>query len=432
MSVMRIIVNIFSFFFEAYIISVFFKAFSNGDTIIKKPLLLIVYAVFLIATIALYFLVGNEWISTMLFFILTFCISCFYKIGYARKIIGSLILCAFLYLCEIFVGLLSSAILEISVSSALDDIIYYSVGVLVSKSIALIGVKIFQYKYTTEAIQVTVPFVVAISLFPLITFGVGVVIIGGIGDALEAKFSIAGACVIILLTITDVLVFFLFENYAKQQKMKSNLEFDSAKLHIESEYLNEIIQKQVMSNKAMHDLRNQLFAIKELVKSGNERGIQKIEEICATVSAAQNIIYTNDTEIDALINSKAHTASLNGIALSCQCHFSGFGKIDRIDLCVLIGNLLDNAIEACKKFDGERYIEMSILQRANMVNLVVVNPFIGEICNTNGIYCTSKEDKYSHGFGLKSVKTIINKYDGYIELSDNINVFTVSALLPSD
>ena len=432
MSVMWIIVNIFSFFFEAYIISVFFKAFSNGETIIKKPLLLIVYAVFIIVSIIFYYLITNEWISDFLYFILFFCLSCFYKISYARKIIGSLILFASLCLCEIFVGLLSSAILGITISSVLDDIVYYSVGVLVSKSIALIGVKIFQYKYSPGAIQVTIPFVVAISLFPLITFGIGVVLIGGIGDALGSGFSIAGACVIILLTIADVLIFFLFENYAKQQKIKSNLELESAKLQIESEYLNEIIQKQVMSSKAMHDLRNQLFAIKELIKSGNERGIQKIEEICDTVSAAQNIIYTNDTEIDALINSKVHTASLNGISLTCQCHFSGFGKIDGIDLCVLIGNLLDNAIEACKKFDGEKYIEMSVLQRANMVNIIVVNPFVGAVCSKNGLYCTSKNDKYAHGFGLKSVKSIVNKYDGYIELSGEMNLFTVSVLLPSD
>ena len=93
---------------------------------------------------------------------------------------------------------------------------------------------------------------------------------------------------------------------------------------------------------------------------------------------------------------------------------------------------MDNAIEACKKVDAERYISMSILQRANMVNILVVNPFVGEINNKDGVYSTSKEDKYAHGFGLNSVKSIVNKYDGDIKILIDNNLFTVSILLPSD
>lgn len=188
----------------------------------------------------------------------------------------------------------------------------------------------------------------------------------------------------------------------------------------------------MQSSKAMHDLKNQLFAIKELVKRGDTKGLKKIEEICDTVSAIQNIIYTNDTEVDALINSKAHMASIDRISLSCRCYFSGFGKIDKLDLCVLIGNLLDNAIESCKKIETERFIEMNILQRANMVNIIVVNPYVGEINNKDGVYNTGKGDKYAHGFGLKSVKSIVNKYDGDIKITSEKNLFTVSILLPSD
>lgn len=432
MSWMRLIVDIVSFIFEGYIISIFFNALSAGTSIKKGYRLLVFYIIFVIVTSLLYYLVSNVWIRSAFIFIFIFLLSCLYKINIVRRIVGSLVLFIFLYLCELFVGFLLSAILKMTVNAAREDIVYYSVGVLVSKSITLLGVKIFQYKYHTGDIQVTKLFVIAVSLFPITTFVVGVVLIGGIGDELDSIFSIAGACAIILLTIANVVVFFIFENYAKQQKIKSNLELDQVKLQLESEYLSDIIQKQMQSSKAMHDLKNQLFAIKELVKRGDTKGLKKIEEICDTVSAIQNIIYTNDTEVDAVINSKAHTASIDRISLSCRCYFSGFGKIDKIDLCVLIGNLLDNAIESCKKIETERFIEMNILQRANMVNIIVVNPYIGEINYKDGVYNTSKGDKYAHGFGLKSVKSIVNKYDGDIKITSEKNLFTVSILLPSD
>lgn len=432
MSWMRLIVDIVSFIFEGYIISIFFNALSAGTSIKKGYRLLVFYIIFVIVTSLLYYLVSNVWIRSAFIFIFILLLSCLYKINIVRRIVGSLILFIFLYLCELFVGFLLSAILKMTVNAAREDIVYYSVGVLVSKSITLLGVKIFQYKYHTGDIQVTKLFVIAVSLFPITTFVVGVVLIGGIGDELDSIFSIAGACAIILLTIANVVVFFIFENYAKQQKIKSNLELEQVKLQLESEYLSDIIKKQMQSSKAMHDLKNQLFAIKELVKRGDTKGLKKIEEICDTVSAIQNIIYTNDTEVDALINSKAHTASIDSISLSCRCYFSGFGKIDKIDLCVLIGNLLDNAIESCKKIETRRYIEMSILQRANMVNIIVVNPYVGEINNKDGVYNTSKRDKYAHGFGLKSVKSIVNKYDGDIKITSEKNLFTVSILLPSD
>lgn len=432
MNWMKFIVDIFSFVFEAYIINIFFNALSNGVTIIKRNKVIIFFIIFIITTIALFYLINNVWIISAIVFIFILLLSYLFKINSARRIVGSLLLFIILYLCEIFVGFLLSAILKMPVDSARENIIYYSVGVFVSKSVTLSGVKLLKYKYHTVDIKVTKPFVIAISLFPIITFIVGVVIIGGIGGELNSLFAIAGASAIILLTIANVVVFFIFENYAKQIKIKSELELEQVKLQLESEYLNEIVQKQMQSSKAMHDLKNQLFAIKELVQRGNIKGLKKIEEICNTVSAIQNLIYTNDKEVDALINSKAHTASLNRISLSCKCYFSGFGEIDKIDLCILIGNLLDNAIEACKKVDAERYISMSILQRANMVNILVVNPFVGEINNKDGVYSTSKEDKYAHGFGLNSVKSIVNKYDGDIKILIDNNLFTVSILLPSD
>ena len=430
MNWMFLIVDVFSVLFEVYIISIFFDALSTKEYL-KKRYSLLTYLVSAVILSVICCFVSNVWIRLAVNFVFVFLLSCLYKINMVRRVIGAIALFVFFNLTELFVGFILSAILSATVSNVNSNIIYYSVGVFVSKSLALIVVKIFHYKYHSEEIRVTAPFVMAICVFPITTFVVGVVLIGGFGDTFDSAFALAGACSVILLSIANVIVFFIFENYAKQQKIKSDLQFEQVRLQLESDYLSEIVQKQMQANKATHDLKNKLFAIKELVKHDKPEGLKRLNAICDIVAGTQNIIYTGNTEVDALINSKAHTAALDNISLKCHCYFSGFGEIDKMDLCVLIGNLLDNAIEACRNYASERYIMMEILQRANMVNIIIVNPFNGELNVKDNVYLTKKRDKYAHGFGIKSVKSIVDKYGGDIQLFSKNNTFTASVLLPT-
>ena len=193
-----------------------------------------------------------------------------------------------------------------------------------------------------------------------------------------------------------------------------------------SEYLKDLVERQTKAGKAMHDLKNQLFAIRQLLKDDYDVGRQKIDEICDAVNAFQNAVYTGESEIDALINSKVR--AFTNTEFYCECYISGFGGIDRIDLCVVLGNLLDNAAESCAKTGGGK-IRLKFLQHSNMLNIILSNTFAGEVEIKDCVPETSKENALAHGFGLKSVRSIVQKYKGDMRISAENGQFTVSVLL---
>ena len=114
------------------------------------------------------------------------------------------------------------------------------------------------------------------------------------------------------------------------------------------------------------------------------------------------------------------------IDFKCECFVSGFDGIDVIDICVLLGNLLDNAIEACLKINSNRSIKLRFKQVENYFSIVVKNTFLNE---DNDDLVTTKENKMNHGFGIKSVKSIVKKYGGDFQIIKDDDYFIVSILL---
>ena len=103
--------------------------------------------------------------------------------------------------------------------------------------------------------------------------------------------------------------------------------------------------------------------------------------------------------------------------------------LSEIDIYSLFGNILDNAIEACEKLDeSERYIGLKVYKQNSFVIINVINPFSGKIKKENGNIITTKNDKISHGYGLKSIKYVVDKYDGKIDINDRKNIFYLTIL----
>ena len=100
---------------------------------------------------------------------------------------------------------------------------------------------------------------------------------------------------------------------------------------------------------------------------------------------------------------------------------------------VLLGNLMDNAIEANKKNQGQKYIKLTIKGDSRNEKtwiIKIMNPYETAIKRSNnGEYITSKEDKRMHGYGLKSIKQIVEKHKGEIKIEDSENIFKVSIML---
>lgn len=137
--------------------------------------------------------------------------------------------------------------------------------------------------------------------------------------------------------------------------------------------------------------------------------------------------------LNTILMEKALYCKTHDIHWSCVADGEGLNQLDVVDLYTLMGNALDNAIEAVMQIEKKenRYILVRVYRRGNMNVITVENAYQGHIQIEDHLPITSKSDAYNHGIGLKSVKHIVNKYQGGFYLSTDNQVFLLTITLPS-
>lgn len=178
-----------------------------------------------------------------------------------------------------------------------------------------------------------------------------------------------------------------------------------------------------------HDFLNHLSAIYLFAKNN------EVEKIIDYVSSMKNeteidyeYIKTGNNEIDSILNYKIHEAKKLSVDVETKIKVPKDYNIAYFDLNIILGNLMDNAIEALKKVKEKRlYIEMKLDKGA--LYLKVVNTFNGEIRGKKNKLETLKSDKEFHGIGLKNVKKIVNKYKGTAKIKHSNNQFIIEILI---
>lgn len=148
------------------------------------------------------------------------------------------------------------------------------------------------------------------------------------------------------------------------------------------------------------------------------------------MSGVDTLIKSGNVMVDAILNSKLSLAKSKRISINAKAVVPTDITISEIDLCVIIGNILDNAIEACLRIEEEtrRFIRVYIDLKRGSLYISVTNSSGGKIQKQGGQYISSK--KGNHGFGLIRVDRIIDKYAGYIKHRDENSAFTTEVMLP--
>lgn len=419
------IMNVISFFFEAYIFNV------ASNTIGKKSehkwLVPLLSGIYIVLASVIFLFDHPQFVSMLTAIVGIFIISFGYKENIKMRIVSVFIIVVLTDCTEYIVGFTLSLIFRTNVEEVTGTILYYTVGVLSSKLLALMIVKLFSHKYQKKDIQVNWKITTTFLILPIITLTVGVTIIGASKDYNNKGIQLVGAIGETLLVFANLVVFYLFESYGISLKKQYELESNEHQMKLEYDYLNEIITRQTISAKEMHDLKNQLYAIRDAIKNDDVKGIEMIDGICNTVNAVQEIKYTNNSAINALINSKKKLMDEKRIKLNCDINVESFDFMDSLDACALLGNLLDNAIEALDKEDIKN-VSLKMIEHSNYLSIQISN----NSTKLNGDLRTTKKNKDAHGYGLENVKEIVKRYQGNIQIKQVDGNFIVSIILMED
>ena len=184
--------------------------------------------------------------------------------------------------------------------------------------------------------------------------------------------------------------------------------------------------------KLYHDMRNHFALIQSYLADGKISAAQEyLEKISGDKTTYPIERWTGIAAVDYILSQKSDAAKQQGIETAIHAEYPQDCKIDPVDLCTILTNLLDNAIDACMKQpkEVEKKIMVTIRRIHQFIIIRITNSSTAAPTMQNGSFVTSKSDKQQHGWGIRSVKTAVERYQGTIEFDYSDDLFTVDIML---
>ena len=180
-----------------------------------------------------------------------------------------------------------------------------------------------------------------------------------------------------------------------------------------------------------HDYRNHIQTMKVLADKGDIESLKEyLNKLDEDLSTVDTVVKTGNAMADAILNSKISLAKSKGINVKVDAHVPVKLKMSELDLCVILGNLFDNAIEASLPLPEEnRLIRVYMVMKNTQLYISFTNfTATKKQVKTSNLFKTIKGD--GHGFGLIRIDSIIEKLDGYLSRNSEDGAFTTEVLIP--
>lgn len=202
-------------------------------------------------------------------------------------------------------------------------------------------------------------------------------------------------------------------------------------------FQSELIEKQVREIQNMyrqvrgwrHDYRNHIQNMKTQLFEGNYEGLDNyLSQLSDDLDTVDTVIKTGNVMADAILNSKLNTAAKLNINLNVKANIPENIILSDVELCSLLGNMLDNAVEACSRLpEEERFIRIYIGRLKGQLYISVQNS-AGKLRREKGVFLSTKEGE--HGYGLFRIDRVAKKYGGFVNRQNEEGVFATEITLP--
>lgn len=205
------------------------------------------------------------------------------------------------------------------------------------------------------------------------------------------------------------------------------------------EYQNKILETQVAEVQNMyhtmrgwrHDYHNHLQTMKAYVHMGEYTSLDEYLALLELdLNQFDSLVESGNVNLDAILNSKISLALHQGILVECKANCPKEVPLSNIDLCALMGNLLDNAMEACAKQEpqDEKFIRIYIGIIKKQFYISITNSTNEVVRKMDAQYITNKRG--NHGFGLRRINQVVDKYQGYLNRQNEPGVFVTEIMIP--
>ena len=235
--------------------------------------------------------------------------------------------------------------------------------------------------------------------------------------------DLVGTWIILSMVLMFAILFYRVNRQREMESEIARLKQEQAEI-VERDY--QALRRTYEGNaKLYHDLHNHIEAIYQCLLQGDtEEAARYCEDLRTPVREISQTVWTGDKALDYLISSKMALAEQEHIKTKVNIEYPHNTNIRSVDLTTILGNLLDNALEAAQAApDGLRFLNLTIRRINAMLIIKVENGYGHDLKREDGKLLTTKSNRAFHGWGLKSVQTAADRYDGTISTDDKDGIF---------
>lgn len=236
---------------------------------------------------------------------------------------------------------------------------------------------------------------------------------------------------ILLIESYCVLILYLQNTLFKKSAMRQELDTFNRIWHQQKEQY-ELSQETIaLINHKCHDLKHQIAAMRAITSpEEREKYLREVED---SVQIYDSIVKTGNEVLDTVLTEKSLFCTASNIKINCIADGRRMDIFDPVDLYTVFGNAIDNAIESVKQLENQemRMIDVLVYVRKQFLMINIMNP-IGKRLEFDGdLPVSTKKRTGYHGFGLKSIRYTIEKYDGFMKIDTAENIFSLKILIPA-
>lgn len=181
-----------------------------------------------------------------------------------------------------------------------------------------------------------------------------------------------------------------------------------------------------------HDYHNHIQTMKAYLAMGKLSELDDyLNKLDYDLLEVDTVVKSGNVKVDAILNSKLSLARNRNIQVNAKAKVPSQLSVSEVDLSLIIGNLIDNAMEACLKIESEekRFLRISLDVLKGQLYIYIMNSVGTELKKEGVRYLTTKRGAY-HGFGLMRLDRVVKKYHGYLNRQDERDVFVTEVMLP--
>lgn len=235
---------------------------------------------------------------------------------------------------------------------------------------------------------------------------------------------------VLLIQCYCVTILYLQNALFKKSAMKQELDTLNQLWHQQKDQYELSRETIALINHKSHDLKHQIAAMRA-IKSPEERE-KYLREVEESVNIYDSMVKTGNEVLDTVLTEKSLFCAADSIKVNCIADGRKMDVFDPVDLYTVFGNAIDNAMESVKQLENQemRMIDVLVYVRKQFLIINIMNPIGSRLEFDGDVPVSTKAKNGYHGFGLKSIRHIIGKYNGFMKIDTDENIFSLKILIP--